>query len=473
MIAQFLNRSVVLQQLSELRESLELDRKERSHTSPPTEEEALLAELIAAEARERDLAADPPAEDPIEEDDRRGDRLPAPIQDFAYVSREPIIGLLQSALDEQFEQPEHRDDVVTDGGTDDRRDDDLPIVTDERLANLAPSRHEDGRRAFEKFSLTDPLWVRAKLAEGVRLFRGRHPFNVTPARPSELPDHARLVVVGDWGSGLPRARAVAKEMRKAIDHALREGRRVHVVHLGDVYYSGWPHEYKKRFLPWWPVRPDEGEGVGSWTLNANHDMYSGGYGYYDVALTDSRFAPWQSDGHAPSSFFSFVGKHWRILGIDTGWDEGGLKDPQARWLEDELKAAAVANEKTMLLSHHQLFSAYETAPSLLSQIVEPVLARHPVTAWLWGHEHRCMLFQPYANVRFGRCIGDGGIPVHQWHKESAGYPVPGVYENRRYFQHGLERWAVMGFATLDFDGPVIDVRYVDETGYEHRREKIE
>ena len=35
---------------------------------------------------------------------------------------------------------------------------------------------------------------------------------------------------------------------------------------------------------------------------------------------------------------------------------------------------------------------------------------------IWGHEHRCVLYRPYANVHYGRCIGHGSLPVYMWHK---------------------------------------------------------
>ncbi|HKQ50374.1 MAG TPA: metallophosphoesterase [Phycisphaerae bacterium] len=285
-----------------------------------------------------------------------------------------------------------------------------------------------------------------------------------------MPDRVRLVLVGDWGTGLPRAQAVAAQMRIKIDEALAQGVSVHVIHLGDVYYSGWGREYKKRFLPYWPVRAGEAQRVGSWCLNANHDMYSGGYGYFGDALGDPRFAAWQNDGHKPTSFFSLVNAHWKILGLDTGWDNAGLKDPQNQWLEDELRSAG--GRKTLLLSHHQLFSAFDEVASTLVKKVTPILSRNPVTAWFWGHEHRCMSFAAHANVKFGRCVGDGGVPVYQWHKESDPYPPPGLYEHRRFILNGLERWAYMGFAVLDLTNDKIEAKYVDDKGIEHRRETI-
>ena len=40
---------------------------------------------------------------------------------------------------------------------------------------------------------------------------------------------------------------------------IADGRQVHAIHLGDVYYSGFAREYKNRFLRYWPVREDEAD----------------------------------------------------------------------------------------------------------------------------------------------------------------------------------------------------------------------
>ena len=116
--------------------------------------------------------------------------------------------------------------------------------------------------------------------------------------------------------------------------------------------------------------------------NGNHDMYSGGHAYFGTALKDPRFEPWQSNDREPSSFFSLVNANWKILGLDSSWDNGGLKDPQADWLAAELKSAG--KRKTLLLSHHQFVSAYESGATNLIAKTSPILEANPVTAWIWG-----------------------------------------------------------------------------------------
>jgi hypothetical protein len=466
-IAEFLNRGLVLQQMAALKESAATEKEQRAKAGQPSpDEDLLLDELEKAEHREHHETSGQAGYDP--ESDRR-ENTPL-LDDVAFVSHDPVVGLVQSALDEYYDQPEYREEVVEDEVRDDRRGDDFHI-TNRRLARPPALIRNDDRRLFDKFSILDAGWVRSKIAEGLRLAHGKHAFNENPAKHHEIRDGARLVVVGDWGSGLPRAADVAKQMRERIDEGLEQKRDVHVIHLGDVYYSGWEREYRKRFLPYWPVLASEAERVGSWTLNANHDMYSGGFGYFDVALRDPRFARWQSDGNKPSSFFSLETPGWKIFALDTGFTAGELVDPQVSWLRGELKANA-GKKRTMLLSHHQLASSYEKASRTLVAQMEPLLAQYPVDAWIWGHEHRCMLFNAIAGVTFPRCVGDGGIPVYQYHRPEDPYPEPGIYEHRRHIKNGLERWAVMGFAVLDFEGSKINATYVDEAGNEHKRETL-
>ncbi len=63
-------------------------------------------------------------------------------------------------------------------------------------------------------------------------------FRLPPGQPRKHPlaTDARIVVVGDWGTGEGLAIEVADRMREVIADA--GAREVHVVHLGDVYYAG-------------------------------------------------------------------------------------------------------------------------------------------------------------------------------------------------------------------------------------------
>lgn len=384
------------------------------------------------------------------------------LDEHSFLSRGPVLSLLQSAIEERIES-EHADLILedTDGGR--RAVDDVAVLADRRLDFEGDA--DSARRLFGRFEYADFRWVAdIGLAKALRAVRDRHPFNPEPAPPVALADDARIVMVGDWGSGLPRARAVAEHMRTAIEEGLAEGRQVHVVHLGDVYYAGFAREYRNRFLRDWPVRPEEADRVYSWCVNGNHDMYSGGQGYFQTLLADPRFACHQS-----SSWFSIENAHWRIVGLDTAWDEEGLHDPRIERGLAEPQAARLRewagqdDRPFMLLSHHQLFSAHESVGPSLKDKLHPLLEAGRIRSWFWGHEHKCVVFGPYLGVPYARCLGHGGVPVYAVSEPESEEPPVEWYEDR-WVEAVLERWAYFGFAVLDFDGADVSVQYVDEYG---------
>ncbi len=381
-----------------------------------------------------------------------------------YLSRDPVVSLVQSAIEGALrgegaidEPPVHRNFL-------------------ERIVHTAEALLHPGN-----FSPDDPDWV-IKIAESVlqHLAEGNHPFNPRPAEHA-ISDSARLVVVGDWGTGLPRAQAVARYMAQEVAGALDQGRQAHVIHLGDVYYSGLPSEVELHVLAYWPVTPDQAKsGVTSWSLNGNHDMYSGGFGYYQTLLGDPRFGAQHSPDGAATSFFRLSAPSWDFVALDTSWDTdvlstgavGVLQDPQAQFAAS---VAAESGRKLVLLSHHQLVTSYDPSDlgPLLPGKLGPVLRDNRVTAWWWGHEHRCMGFRPARGVQFPRCLGHGGVPVLQPHAPGDPIPAPGKWEMRGFLEAGGDHWARFGFAVLDLNGGRIDVRYRDDTGAEVWTEVIE
>src|SRR5207302_9247696 len=103
----------------------------------------------------------------------------------------------------------------------------------------------------------------------------------------------------------------------------------------------------------------EANRIGSWCLNANHDMFGGGGPYFDFLLADPRFACQQG-----TSYFALENDDWQILGLDTGYgsldvrgETGTLYGPHAAWGAQK-RAAAPKKQKAVLLSHHQLFSPW-------------------------------------------------------------------------------------------------------------------
>jgi hypothetical protein len=187
-------------------------------------------------------------------------------------------------------------------------------------------------------------------------------------------------------------------------------------------------------------------------------------------LQDSRFVR-----QGGSSYFSLENDHWQILGLDTGYDpqdfrgsQGTLFGPQANWVRE--KRAAASGRKALLLSHHPLFSAYESGSPELERKLQPVLSDpNGVTAWFWAHEHRCVVYDQNHPVKHARTVGNGGVPVYAAKNDT---PAGVAHEFRESFRDGLERFARFGFACLDFEEDAIGVRYISEDGVTHFKEVI-
>jgi hypothetical protein len=375
-----------------------------------------------------------------------------------YLSRAPLVSLVQSHIEQGLEV----------AGVPDP--DDHPsrwsriVQTVERDLHLAPG----------SFMPDDPGWY-VLIAKAVleRLAQGNAPFNETPAEHDGLADDARLVVVGDWGTGLPRARDVAALMQEQVSAGLAAGRQVHVIHLGDVYYSGLESEDRRRFLDLWPVTPEQADaGVTSWSLNGNHDMYGGGFGYFGTLLGDPRFRGQRSpDGH-PASFFRLRSPSWDFIGLDTSWDtdvtstgqSGVLQDPQGRYVA---AAAAQSSRRLVLFSHHQLVSYYSRADlaRTLPDKLRPVLSENRVTAWWWGHEHRAITYEATAGVRYPRCLGHGGVPVLPDADPPAGSTPAITWHSTRTVREDGQHRTRFGFAVLDLQPDRINVAYIDDDGH--------
>ncbi|PYO99687.1 MAG: hypothetical protein DMD60_01130 [Gemmatimonadetes bacterium] len=240
-------------------------------------------------------------------------------------------------------------------------------------------------------------------------------------------------------------------------------RELHVIHLGDAYYAGMPTDYKHRFLPQWPVPPGCQYQVGSWTLAGNHDMYSGGYGFFAL-LKDPRFS-----AQHESSYFLLQNDHWQVFGLDSSFDPrdykgniGELYGEQAAWVAQKRDSGGA--RKCLVLTHHQPFCAYSVIAEHLSRRLLPVLDAHQINSWFWGHEHLCAVFEPHKNIQYPVLLGHGGFP------ERLKAKLPGAPPMKFEWLHqGPSNDVLLGFAVLDFDGPRIDVQLVDQNGVERHR----
>ncbi len=229
-----------------------------------------------------------------------------------------------------------------------------------------------------------------------------------------------------------------------------------LLHLGDVYYSGTAKEVQQRFLALWPKTP----GAISRALNSNHEMYSGGHAYFNLTL--------KQFGQS-SSCMALMNANWVLVGLDTAYAEHDLAHAQAEWLGRILEQAG--ERQLVLFSHHQPFSCLEAQGSKLIRKLFPYLAGKRITAWYWGHEHRCVLYDEHPEWGlFGRCVGHGGYPYFR--AAVAEFPeVPGregwrtlparnvappgvVLDGENPFVKGYEaEYGPNGYMSLEFEGP--------------------
>jgi hypothetical protein len=273
------------------------------------------------------------------------------------------------------------------------------LLASGEMANSAFAPLATGGREL-KFATDDGLGWALSLLDWIRI--GRHA-QVPPQSGAveAMPDQARVGVLGDWGTDLYGARIAAATIRDdpAPYYML--------LHLGDVYYSGTITEVQDRFLKPWPHRP---EAINR-AINSNHEMYAGGYGYFDHTLP--RFKQ-------ESSYFAYQNDHWLALFLDTAYVDHALDEAQVKWINERI--AAAGQRKLVLFSHHQLYSALDGEGSKLKAALAGLLDSRRIDTWYWGHEHRCVFYD--AHPQWGmraRCIGHGGIPYTR--AEVSGFPL--------------------------------------------------
>jgi Calcineurin-like phosphoesterase len=219
-----------------------------------------------------------------------------------------------------------------------------------------------------------------------------HPIVRPPSDDFEpLPNSARIGILSDWATGLYGAPVSAKMLAET-------GPWDALFHLGDVYYAGTPGEVAKRFAALWPT---DSANVNR-ALNGNHEMYSGGFGYFDTILRDFR----QS-----GSYFALANDHWLLVGLDTAYVDHDMDETQVEWLNRVV--ARADGRRVLLFSHQQLFSRLDKqGPKLVRALKDPLLQKNAITAWYWGHEHDCVVYDRHAEYGlFARCVGNGGVPA--------------------------------------------------------------
>lgn len=233
-----------------------------------------------------------------------------------------------------------------------------------------------------------------------------------------LPADARVALLGDWGTGMDDAEGLLRQI-------MQEHKPTAVIHLGDVYYAGTRDECQFNFIDIFERAFKDFGRVPVYTIPGNHDYYAFGLGFYD--LIDRMNAAGDPSWRQEASYFCLrtADDAWQFLGMDTGQDDGNplhkkgaplLRDSEVEWLCDKIDRFP---NRTVLLSHHQVFSSHSTVdagapkPYLNQHLLDAFRGRlDRVAAWFWGHEHNLALYEDgLMDVRKGRLVGSSAFEL--------------------------------------------------------------
>jgi predicted phosphodiesterase len=271
-------------------------------------------------------------------------------------------------------------------------------------------READANRYLDLLTDTmgtcDPRWAETALKyQEFLASKGQIPYRTHTSLSDfvidgKLPANARVAFVGDWGTGQAEAKTVIAQIGRKHPDVL--------IHLGDVYYAGTDFEMENYFYNLLAASLDLSK-VPVYTLSGNHDMFAGGAPYYRMLDKLGQ----------PASYFCLRNDAWQFLAMDTGFYDNKpdgseptyLHQTEVDWLADKIQNRG--GRRTVLLSHSQLFTAFEdicgkSVNDHLNQQLSPLLPS--VDLWLWGHEHNLVVYERYMGV-LARCIGHGAFPM--------------------------------------------------------------
>lgn len=287
-----------------------------------------------------------------------------------------------------------------------------------------------------------------------------------------LPESAKIVVIGDWGAHMTDNVAMLRQ-------ALKTFKPDAIIHLGDVYYSGTGFECARNVLNVMDqVVHDTGvERPVFFTIPGNHEYYSGGAGFYEMI---GKINTGIAGARQRASYFCLRTKNgtWQFLGMDTGFNDHipgmpvgpGLQPSEITWHQDKLKTFTGS---TILLSHHQLFSANSEINKggdkpYLNQSLHGTFGPYfdRIAAWFWGHEHNFAAFKDgQFGLKKGRLLG---CSAYEETQDEDPYEIK--YNAVAYADHmprlGISQFATAfrqfynhAFALLEVSPAKIDVSY--------------
>jgi predicted phosphodiesterase len=314
-----------------------------------------------------------------------------------------------------------------------------------------------------QYQQLDPRWVEAAALWLEHILSGKFKFPDGQPIVVPMPDQVTIAMAGDWGTGdwgTAANPAASTKIRKLIAAQNAD----FTIHLGDVYYAGTSEEEANKLLKLWPAGS-----TGSFTLNSNHEMYSGATPYFTEVLGHGQFQL-----QSPFSFFALENSNWVVVGLDSAYygDENALYQDGALDAAAQipfLQAQAQKGKKVIVLTHHNGLAEDGSIPAagtaqsrLWNDVMQAFQGSPPPAYWYWGHVHTGVVYNPVNGI-LCRCAGHGALP---WATASELQNNPNVawVEKRLANDPDDTLRLCNGFAVLSLAGANISETFYDENG---------
>ncbi|MBL7731449.1 MAG: metallophosphoesterase [Chitinophagaceae bacterium] len=278
-----------------------------------------------------------------------------------------------------------------------------------------------------------------------------------------IKDNAKVVILGDYGTGLTDGIIMLMSI-------LVNQKPDYIIHIGDVYYSGTGSETAAYVNMFTQAFKATGMKVPVFSIPGNHEYMSGGAPFFEQVLQMNKNNGFPQYAQTASYFcLRNESNTIQFLSMDTGVNSVNAYLPngltaayspwlwysEMEWIWDKLNS--FKNGKTILLSHHQLFSVSGVindgnnvvwvAPGSgmdklqfmngnLYNALSPYFGQ--VAAWFWGHEHLLCIYQDgQLGLKKGRLIGNSGY--EQWDKDGGYTPLTNKFKYGTFAQLDITR----------------------------------
>jgi hypothetical protein len=313
-----------------------------------------------------------------------------------------------------------------------------------------------------KYQELDVRWTLVAGTVWLENLLHRHPFPAGSPKTIAMGDEVTIAIAGDYGTGnFGSGDSPSTKISKFIPSLNPD----YTIHLGDVYYAGTSAEEISKLNTFWPRGTK-----GSFALNSNHEMYSGGDPYFNLAVGGPVFNALQS----PYSFFALENSNWIVVGLDSAYNADVLKlymdgslgtNAQIPFLKD----LATRGKKVIVLTHHNGLpeDGVHTVPplKLFGEVIGAFAGQRPPAYWYWGHVHAGVVYKPMADQSdmLCRCAGHSALP---WGLSSDLEASPNVtwFETRNAADPDDLLRVFNGFVFLQLAGATLKETYYDENG---------